>query len=50
MYLGCLGVLAVLALASGASAGAVGLLVASKFVGLLVLVAVGLVVFGATRR
>lgn len=43
-YLGCLAALAVLALISGASLGAVGLLIASKFV--VVLVIAGLIGIG----
>lgn len=39
-YLGCLGLLALLALLSGAGAGTVLLLVASKFIGLVILAVV----------
>ena len=49
-YVGCLGVVAVLALVAGAPAGAIGLLVASKFIVPIVLVTIGLVVLTVVRR
>lgn len=49
-YVGCLTVVAILAIASGASAGAVLVAVASKFIGLAVLIAVGFVIFLAVSR